>query len=206
MEQNYDQFIGHYPGVLDQVWCSKIIDWFESKNDSHQFERKRYVNMVSVGSPQNHRSFAKLNLAVIRVLQRTFMRYRDKIGQGIQSPFHATLDPKWKIQRSDPGKGYTGYHCEQGNKDYSRGRFLTWMIYLNDTIGGETEFKWQNRWYAPTRGDVLIWPAAFTHMHHQKDNLKTKKYIATGWWVYDEELLKSFDQSVEEGVYKPPYV
>ena len=59
------------------------------------------------------------------------------------------------------------------------------MIYLNDvTDGGHTEFLNQKKKYQPRTGDVLIWPAYFTHTHRGITSKSQTKYIATGWFNF----------------------
>ncbi len=91
-----------------------------------------------------------------------------------------------KLQRTDPGGGYHVWHCENGNFLY-RDRVLTWMIYLNDIpaeSGGGTDFYYQKRTFHPKKGTVVLWPAAYTHMHRGAFLTgEQSKYIATGWFI-----------------------
>ena len=90
-----------------------------------------------------------------------------------------------KIQRTDPGGGYHVWHSENGSFLY-RDRVLTWMIYLNDVPienGGATDFFHQQISLQPKKGTVVLWPAAYTHMHRGAFLTgDTPKYIATGWF------------------------
>ena len=66
-------------------------------------------------------------------------------------------------------------------------RILAWMIYLNDvTDGGHTAFPTQNKKFQPRRGDVLSWPAYFTHPHRGIVSKTQTKYIITGWYNFKE--------------------
>ena len=92
------------------------------------------------------------------------------------------------MQRYYPGEGYFVLHCENGgphpDKEMTK-RMLAWMIYLNDVKdGGYTEFPTQNKKFQPRRGDVLIWPAYFTHPHRGITSKSQTKYIATGWFGF----------------------
>ena len=64
------------------------------------------------------------------------------------------------------------------------------MIYLNDiTGGGETEFLYQKRRIVPTVGTVVMWPAAYTHVHRGNTVLTEQdKYIVTGWYQKTGEV------------------
>ena len=60
------------------------------------------------------------------------------------------------------------------------------MIYLNDIPpehGGATDFYHQKISFQPKKGTVVLWPAAYTHMHRGAFLTGNKsKYIATGWF------------------------
>ena len=91
-----------------------------------------------------------------------------------------------KLQKKPPRGGYHQWHCEQCNNDTSS-RVLGWMVYLNDIPDGEgeTEFIWQKLRVKPESGKFLIWPASFTHTHRGNPVYSCDKYIATGWYTFD---------------------
>jgi len=99
---------------------------------------------------------------------------------------------KWRLnsmcnfQKYGPNEYYWSEHCEQGPYPDDYRRMLAWMIYLNSIEKeGGTKFPQQN-FTAPARGgDLLIWPAAWTHSHHGTKTAETK-YIITGWCSYME--------------------
>jgi len=56
---------------------------------------------------------------------------------------------------------------------------------LNDVKeGGETEFLYQSVRVSPKKGTLVIWPAAFTHVHRGNPPLSGTKYIMTSWLEY----------------------
>lgn len=86
-----------------------------------------------------------------------------------------------KIQKTQPGQGYHVWHCEHGSREVSS-RVLTWTVYLNDDFeAGETEFLYQQYRYKPSKGDCVIFPAAYTHTHRGNPPIGGDKYIITGW-------------------------
>lgn len=86
----------------------------------------------------------------------------------------------FNIQKTTPAQGYHGWHCEDCGPDTTRK--LVFMMYLNDGFqGGETEFLYQSRRLTPKKGQMVIWPATFTHTHRGNPPLDGEKYIATGW-------------------------
>tara|TARA_B100001113_G_C21050302_1_gene596448 strand:- start:967 stop:1209 length:243 start_codon:yes stop_codon:yes gene_type:complete len=61
------------------------------------------------------------------------------------------------------------------------------MIYLNDIPlenGGATDFYHQEITFQPKKGTLVLWPAAYTHMHRGAFLTgELSKYIATGWFI-----------------------
>jgi hypothetical protein len=109
-------------------------------------------------------------------------KYQDKYTScTIMDPW--SICPFFKIQRYEPGEGYFAEHSENDCKENSD-RVLAWMIYLNDVLdGGHTEFPNQSKKFQPRTGDLLIWPAYFTHSHRGITSLTQRKYIMTGWFT-----------------------
>ena len=86
-----------------------------------------------------------------------------------------------KIQQTLPGEGYHLWHAEW-DADYSK-RVLAYALFLNDVDeGGELEFLHQGIRIKPRKGDFLIWPAFFTHLHRGNPPIGEEKWIVTGWY------------------------
>jgi hypothetical protein len=100
--------------------------------------------------------------------------------------YEALMDYRYQqvylnVQRTKPGEGYHSFHFEKGSLGTNR-RVAATMMYLNTVEeGGETEFLYQHKRFKPVAGQVLIWPAGFTHVHRGLPPLKGEKYIATSW-------------------------
>jgi hypothetical protein len=125
--------------------------------------------------------------AIINSVMIAWRKYNKQYNVTGRS-FLEIFTPGWKMQRSETGGGFHRWHYEQGSGN-NRSRFAVWMIYLNDVeTGGKTEFKYQDVSYTPTAGTVVIWPAAYTHVHRAAKDLVGNKYIATGWFEYPERL------------------
>ena len=91
----------------------------------------------------------------------------------------------FKIHKVEPTGGYHIWHHEHGYKDYRR--ILAWHLTIHaPEEGGETEFLHQSVRTKPVVGQLLIWPAAFTHKHRGNPPLKGTKIYITGWFELAE--------------------
>jgi len=97
--------------------------------------------------------------------------------------FGRPLSIQGKMQKTCSGEGYHVWHCEHDqNEPY---RVLAWALFLNDVEeGGELEFLHQGIRIKPSKGEFVVWPASFTHMHRGNPPLSGEKYIITGWYQY----------------------
>jgi len=181
-------------GAYSQEGCEYAIKFFEKRNDKqvpgamggygyHEIdhERKKCVEMYL---KRDEYTFFE------DVLQGCMREYREKYPYTKHMATY-DIDPAIKMQRYYPGEGYFAEHCENCMAEDIR-RIFAWMIYLNDvTDGGHTVFPHQNRKFQPKMGDVLIWPAYFTHTHYGMTSKTQTKYIATGWFSAIEDPIGS---------------
>jgi hypothetical protein len=94
-----------------------------------------------------------------------------------------TLVGWWlKAQLTRKGEGYHAWHFESSSF-FEAKRALAWSIYLNDDYeGGELEFLYFGKRIKLGEGDVVIFPAAFTHTHRGNMVLAGEKLLLTGWY------------------------
>ena len=95
--------------------------------------------------------------------------------------------PHIKLKIIPAGGGFHNWHYEDGSLESSARQFVV-QVYLNDDFdGGETEFLYQQRREEAVAGDVLMFPAAFTHTHRGNPPLGGNKYLATSWGYIQDE-------------------
>ena len=125
-----------------------------------------------------------LAMQVNQAVGGAFEIYADKY-KGILDSSDPVSSWTCKVQKTTSGGGYHIWHSENGSFLY-RDRVLTWMIYLNDVPmenGGATDFFHQEVSFQPKKGTVVLWPAAYTHVHRGAFLTgDVSKYIATGWF------------------------
>ena len=91
-----------------------------------------------------------------------------------------------KLKKIPAGGGFHSWHYENGSY-ISAPRSFVIQVYLNDEFeGGETEFLYQNLREEAVTGDVIIFPAGFTHTHRGNPPIGGTKYIATTWAVVQD--------------------
>lgn len=186
-----DNFIWVGEKFFSPDTCNNAINFYESNlkatepgtlgEGEHDPKRKTCnemhlrLNDIFEADPEFHRSFSN---ATSSYIQR--YPYLDKLW-----PWKA--DQGCKLQKYAPGECYWITHMEnEGVPPFDR-RMLVWMIYLNDIeVGGGTEWPQHNFLTKCRTGDIVIWPAYFTHRHHGLVAPLETKYILTGWFSFNK--------------------
>ena len=182
-------FIEVYNNVLEPKWCDDTIELFEEFSQKGlTFSRTKFDKTISHIKDDEMLFCSSLNFEHIAI------DYYDYFTHNFKTK---ALDPyiekysilnnfdlgfyEIKMQKTLPGQGYHTWHCEEGDRTINN-RKLAWTAYLNDNFeAGETEFLYQQYRYKPKKGDVVIWPTAFTHVHRGNPPIDGIKYILTGW-------------------------
>ena len=188
----HKDFIGVYQKVLSEERCKEIIDKME-------FHMENNPSEIRSGKEQ----FLKADNG-----RNDYQIFANKVFGGISQDINKALDicikayandfftlknisqirsDEIKLQKTPPKGGYHVWHCEAHSRNDSD-RVLAWTLYLNDVPDGEgeTEFLWQGIRIQPKVGTVCIFPAAFTHAHRGNPVYSCDKYIATGWYTFNE--------------------
>jgi hypothetical protein len=180
-----DVFIKTYP-VFSKEYCEEVIQIFENlistgcgqvRNDNVKRDTQMELSPVDAHTDLKNLAVAEV---FFNTINETLSRYIKELGVGF---IGQTYSKHMLVQRSnaDNFESYSAWHCEQ---DGSMGsdRAFVYMLYLNDDFeGGETEFLFQKHKEIPVTGNLVIWPAGYTHTHRGAMLMKGKKYIATGW-------------------------
>ena len=195
----YTDFIGHYQNWFKPQHIEDFINYYKyceiigrtktrQEGESSSIREKAdtatsYDHMQPPAQSEEHSIMGDHNFQdFLRYINGGILEYYTRRYSGFGKPLAISC----KIQKTLPGEGYHIWHCEKDPTE-SR-RVLAWMLYLNDVEeGGETEFLHQKLRYLPKKGDFLVWPASFTHLHRGNPPLSGEKYIVTGWYEYINE-------------------
>ena len=186
-------FIGVYEKAVPHDMCQKIIDYFEV-NKNLQF-RGRFIKDGEIKRIPEVKDSIDMTLDLFDeidpsvILRRIIEFYTDQYIHKYRSTFIInpfSAEREYNLQRYKPGQGYHALHCE----NYGPGvnRVLAWALYLNTvTDGGGTYFPEYDKTIDAVEGTFTIFPAFWTHTHKGIVSNTETKYIATGWYSYEEE-------------------
>tara|TARA_B100000131_G_scaffold295897_1_gene313278 strand:+ start:112 stop:654 length:543 start_codon:yes stop_codon:yes gene_type:complete len=177
-------FIQHTSKALSQQECDAIIDFFESHSENQEKVDSKSKKMTEIRLDVGYLSNDSVLMPVAINLRDTCNEYLKKYSF-LNKISSWRVDTCIKIQKYKPNEAYFNVHCE--NDGRHRNRLIAFMIYLNNvTDKGQTYFPTQNISFTPKVGDILMWPAYWTHPHHGIPSPSQIKYIMTGWYVFDD--------------------
>jgi hypothetical protein len=212
-----DSLIRVYKNAYTDEFCDNAIDTWEKLTATHSeikdhtwsdtgFRRDKAIFMDD-WEEETSKSDIDLRMKVASEVRSLLLpRVNDYLKDvGVFEDVYCEMY-NVKVQKYDHkrGGGYYKFHSEQGseNECYLR-RLLTYTVYLNDIPEGEgeTEFLNQGFRYQPCKGDLVIFPAFFTHTHRGNPVYTTDKYIATGWLLWadtPEEIERKKNKARED--------
>ncbi len=183
--------IRRYTGAFTKENCNEIIKGINFFEKNHlMFYDKKYLNKVDNKVVNITHEYDYCSSS--RLAEQIFPKLKPCVDEYLQTFSVLNLrkfllhDIKLKIIPA--GGGFHTWHYEDGSLESSARQFVV-QVYLNDEFdGGETEFLYQQRREEAVAGDVLIFPAAFTHTHRGNPPLGGTKYLATSWgYIQDED-------------------
>jgi len=193
-----DNFIGTFDNYFDEELLNRYINHFNQmtslglSNDRGNIPsteiKDNSIDLISSnfwGVSKNELDVSYLSSPFLDVFfQKMYPQYVKKFDYINKLERHTIYEIK--IQKTSPKEGYHSWHSETGGP-HNRNRLLAFTLYLNDVEeGGETEFLYQSIRIKPKKNRLIIWPAAFTHVHRGNPPLSKEKYIITGWVEYGE--------------------
>ena len=182
-----EQFIGIFPNAIHEDLCFEFVKWFgELHNHGLTMSAMEQTGMSS--HVRNDQSvFIPTQLPfdcfpehwlqpLWQSLRQSSDLYVDKYALDQPMTSHT-----FKIHQIYTSGGYHVWHHEHGYANSQR--VLAWMIVIEaPKRGGETEFLYQSMRVEPKVGQLLIWPAGFTHKHRGNPPLEGQKTYITGWF------------------------
>ena len=202
-------FISVYPNVIEDTWCESLIgDWDNFSRPPNEDVCRYDMNLMGLrndsllcldlaletDSPES----TALKLKYYKKAAAMVMKYaeiynNDELGSVL--PKQELEGMQLQKSEAERSGGFYSFHSERGGtKHFEKEadpmrRMLVWMLYLNDIPEGEgeTEFLYQKLRIQPKKGDLVIWPAMFTHTHRGNPVYTKDKFILTGWLSWPEQ-------------------
>jgi hypothetical protein len=186
-------FIEKYDKILTKNQCERIIELYKLspfKNvglsgNKIDYSKKIGSDISLLFYPYSENTISQANQEINEIVFPSIVDCLEKYKR--KYPLIDKL-PSWNInndyhvQYFGDNEGYFAIHCEQ--ESITSKRMLVWMIYLNNAKCG-TRFYHQKKDIYAKQGSVLLWPAAWSHMHSGITPNIGDKYIITGWFSYD---------------------
>ena len=181
--------IRRYSGAFSKEDCTRIIDGIKFFDQNHLlfYDKEKLTRddhkTVNISHDYNFSASS-------RIAEEIFPKIKPCVDEYLQAfgvlGLRKLLLHDIKLKEIPAGGGFHAWHYENGALEVSRRQFVV-QVYLNDDFdGGETEFLYQQRREEAVAGDVLIFPASFTHTHRGQISNTQTKYITTGWFDFYE--------------------
>tara|TARA_X000000368_G_C23051604_1_gene721682 strand:+ start:1937 stop:2521 length:585 start_codon:yes stop_codon:yes gene_type:complete len=184
-------FIIRYTGAFSKEDCGEIIKYiehFEGNNlltyDDTRLDIEDH-RVISINNDFN------VDLPASSIISRLILpRFKPCVDDYVKR-YSLLSKNKFliydiKLKKIPSGAGFHAWHYENGSP-ISATRTFVIQLYLNDEFeGGETEFLYQNRREQSVTGDVIIFPAGYTHVHRGNPPIGGTKYIANTWAIVQD--------------------
>ena len=186
-----DNFVVRYRGAFSRKECADLVQYIDYlDNNNLLFYDTEKLHQVDNKTINVNNGFNLDVTAASRISQQILPNMKVCIDEYVnmfsllQTSEFAVYD--CKLKKIPPGGGFHSWHYENGSY-ISAPRSFVIQVYLNDEFdGGETEFLYQNLREEAVTGDVIIFPAGFTHTHRGNPPIGGTKYIATTWAVVQD--------------------
>ena len=172
--------------------CDKILKLFWENEKSHR------VGLVGAKTVNKKiKDSIELHIAPTDFMRHSvnvFGGFPKFLGKCVEKYFTKYLPPEqsWNvvigeninIQHYNLGMGYPQPHFERVNIKTSS-RALVFMLYLTNTPNSGTHFTHLKHTTECIKGNLILWPTDFTHVHHGIISKTHEKTIMTGWlnWI-----------------------
>lgn len=182
--------IRRYRGAFSRDECKEIIEYINFFEDNQILEYDRSAleledhKIVNVTHDYDLGASSKLATMLFPGFKPCVTEYLESISILRSKKF---LLHDLKLKKIPAGGGFHNWHYENGSLSVATRQFVV-QLYLNDDFdGGETEFLYQQRREESVAGDIIIFPASYTHTHRGNPPLGGDKYIATSWGVIQQD-------------------
>jgi hypothetical protein len=174
LSRSLSDYVQVYEDTLSVAQCQALIDRFEAATALQQrLQAERSYNFVEINVS---RHWPEVEDHIQGVMMAAIRRYWETLKVGSHWPSNVWAE-KLRLKRYLPG-GDDRFptHVDVTNADEAR-RFLTAILYLNTTEGGETVFPDLDISIAPAPGRMVVFPPLWNFPHAGLPPRGKPKYI-----------------------------
>tara|TARA_Y100001972_G_scaffold50850_1_gene62372 strand:- start:58 stop:654 length:597 start_codon:yes stop_codon:yes gene_type:complete len=185
-----DELIMEIPGAATPEFCQMMIDKFE-------LDERKGSSRIGPDAAEDKKIRDSTNLEMnlladwkpvvddLRgMIYSRLTKYIDEIHIGTtMSLFESGYDSSYTLMKYVPGSvGYTWHNDFVFDTFSNNGgcRTVTWLFYLNECEGGETDFKY-GRKVVPETGKLVFFPSCWSMVHRGLPVISGVKYLCVGW-------------------------
>lgn len=176
-----------YKNVLSQKTCETIIQMFE--NSPEEYEERNineYIKFTELNINKNPEKWKDIIEYFIYICKEYTKEYKEHFNiDDHQFPTTYAFE-EIRIKKYLPNDFHEfKLHVDVQNKESAK-RYLSFLFYLNTVEkGGETTFGREDEIIIPPeRGNLLMFPPLWTHIHTGKKPISGPKYIVTTYNEY----------------------
>lgn len=176
-----------YKNVLEETTCDKIIQMFEDSKDEYEERNiENYIKFTELNINKNSEKWSDLIEYFLYICREYSKDYKFHFGIDDHQFPNTYAFEEIRIKRYLPNDfDEFKLHVDVQNKESSK-RYLSFLFYLNTVeVGGETTFGRNDEIIIPPeRGNLLMFPPLWTHIHTGKKPISGPKYIVTTYNEY----------------------
>ena len=179
MSENYVRI---YENVFSDELCDRLIAKYEENKEqnekriSGQGLHFSQVNFAQAGWKDEQEELVKIYIEQTK-------RYAKDVGITTEWPLkYALEDIRLKKYYPNDLDEFKDHVDVDDNK--SSTRFLVFFVYLNDNEGGQTTFPKLGIESPCKKGNMLMFPSMWTHIHNAKKPIIKPKYMCGSYLHY----------------------
>ena len=179
-----NDFIRIYEDVISPDFCKQLIAMFEESPQLHEeisLEGHRSFKQITL---QQHTELRPFGNALQEVFDMYIGKYMEDCNVTSKMFPQQYSYEMFRMKRYLPNdKDEFSDHVDVGSLDSAR-RFLVFFLYLDDNVGGHTDFPQMDISVAPKAGRMLMFPPMWTHLHAGRKPIDKPKYIIGSYLHY----------------------
>ena len=177
-----DNLIRVFPNAFSPEFCDALVKKFEDEKTSN---KERYSNTNVNFTQLNFREagWEKEQSEMVHTFVEHAKKYAKSVGITNEWPMkYALEDIRLKKYNANDHDEF-GPHVDVGdNRNCTR--FLVFFVYLDDNEKGGTTFPKLNFQAKCKKGDMLMFPPMWTHLHAGEKPIDKPKYILGSYLLY----------------------